>query len=186
MSVITSELFQGCSEQGEFIAPGLSRDEIKDGALHASSHVWNVRRHDEVCEIMLQRRAHDKATWPGFWDISAAGHVDFGETPLQAVKREAKEEINVVLDDDQLSLLFVRKDWMAFQEFVENEYRWVYLYDWHDERTDLFDGEVDELKWVSFEQFFEMIKNPDRHKLVNQGEGYFNTLAGYLTSYANH
>lgn len=187
MSVRKEELFQGCSEQGEFTDAGLRREQIKEGALHASSHVWIVRRRDgSGCEVLLQLRAHDKPTWPGFWDISAAGHVDFGESPLSAVKREAEEEISLLMSDVHLNLLFVRKDKMMFNDFIENEFRWVYLYEWQDEQTELLDGEVEKLEWVSFEQFFEMTGNPDTHRLVNQSVGYFNSLNGYLTTYADH
>lgn len=180
------ELFQACSEQGELTVPGLSRQEIRSGALHASSHVWIVRQGAEGSEILLQLRAYDKATWPGFWDISAAGHVDFGETPLDAAKRESKEEIGVELVGVRLRLLCVRRDLIAFHEFVENEFRWIYLYEWQQEQAELLDGEVEELEWVSFARFFEMIQNPDESKLVNQGKGYFETLAGYLAAYENH
>ncbi len=59
---------------------------------HKSVHVWIVNdRH----EVLLQLRAPQKKSFPNKWDISVAGHVSAGETPLQAAKREFQEELGI-------------------------------------------------------------------------------------------
>ncbi len=181
------ELFQACSEQGELISPGMSKKGVIDGGLHASSHVWIIRRGDnDDVEVMVQLRARDKRTWPGHWDISAAGHVDFGETPLEAAIRETKEEIGVSLDGSSLSLLFARRDRLQFEDFIENEFRWVYLCEWRGGRTELQKSEVEQLKWVPLDTFREMVQSPSAYALVDQGEGYFESLVRYLVAYESN
>ena len=46
-------------------------------------------------EILLQKRSKTKDTHPGFWTISASGHVGKGESYEQAAKREMFEEIGI-------------------------------------------------------------------------------------------
>lgn len=50
---------------------------------------------DEKGRILLQLRTKKKETFPDYWDISAAGHVDAGEDYLVAAKRELKEELGI-------------------------------------------------------------------------------------------
>ncbi|PIY69522.1 NUDIX hydrolase [Candidatus Roizmanbacteria bacterium CG_4_10_14_0_8_um_filter_39_9] len=46
-------------------------------------------------EIAFQKRSMTKDTSPGFYSISASGHVSKGESYLQAAVREMEEEIGV-------------------------------------------------------------------------------------------
>ena len=46
-------------------------------------------------QILLQKRSKHKDTFPGFWTISASGHVTYGQTYEQAAKREIEEELGI-------------------------------------------------------------------------------------------
>jgi len=46
-------------------------------------------------KILLQKRGPNMATYANCWDISAAGHVDEGETYLVAARREVREELGL-------------------------------------------------------------------------------------------
>jgi 16S rRNA (adenine1518-N6/adenine1519-N6)-dimethyltransferase len=46
-------------------------------------------------ELFLQKRSIWKDRNPGLWDSSAAGHVDSGETYLEAAEREFREELGL-------------------------------------------------------------------------------------------
>lgn len=48
-------------------------------------------------EIFLQKRAMNKEAFPGYWDTSAGGHVSGGESLMEALRREAREEIGIEL-----------------------------------------------------------------------------------------
>ena len=53
--------------------------------------------------ILIQKRAETKQTSPGKWDLaSVAGHVNFGETYIEAIIRETKEEIGLELSPDDI------------------------------------------------------------------------------------
>ena len=46
--------------------------------------------------ILLQRRSETIKSYAGLWDQAAAGHVDVGETSLNAALRELHEELGVM------------------------------------------------------------------------------------------
>jgi 8-oxo-dGTP diphosphatase len=52
-------------------------------------------------EVLLQRRQRT-GFMDGYWAASAAGHVEFGEPCTTAVVREAREELGIVLAEDDL------------------------------------------------------------------------------------
>ena len=53
-------------------------------------HVFNSKG-----DIYLQRRPDWKDIQPGKWDTAVGGHVDYGETPEEALLREVREELGI-------------------------------------------------------------------------------------------
>ena len=78
----SEELWQEYGSNGEPTGRALTKSEARSGILHGVAHVWIWRLGSAGPEVLLQVRAKDKATWPDYLDISAAGHIDFGEAPL--------------------------------------------------------------------------------------------------------
>lgn len=60
--------------------------------MHRSVHVVLLNSDNH---IFLQQRAWNKDSEPGKWDTSSAGHVDPGESPLEAAERELNEELGL-------------------------------------------------------------------------------------------
>ena len=54
---------------------------------HRSAHVWVFDK--ERNRVLCQKRSEKKDTFPGMWDISAAGHIEF-DPETQARKRRRK------------------------------------------------------------------------------------------------
>ncbi len=71
-----------------------------DGSWHRAVHVivWNAPG-----QILLQKRAAAKASFPGFWDTSVGGHVGAGETYLATALRECAEELGIEISEQNLS-----------------------------------------------------------------------------------
>lgn len=87
------ELFPIVDEEGRVIGEA-TRGECHNGSklLHpvVHLHVFNSRG-----EVYLQKRPEWKDIQPGKWDTSVGGHIDFGETPEQALVREVGEELGI-------------------------------------------------------------------------------------------
>ena len=76
------------------------------GLWHRTVHVWMRNRGGE---LLLQRRSLNKETFPGLWDISAAGHICAGDSSKEAAVREMQEEVGVSCDSEALRFLFTLK-----------------------------------------------------------------------------
>lgn len=60
--------------------------------LHPVVHLHVLNRSGE---LYLQKRSMSKDIQPGKWDTAVGGHVDYGETVLHALEREAREELGI-------------------------------------------------------------------------------------------
>lgn len=154
------ELWQDLLPNGEPVPEPRQRgQELPIGHVCASAHVWLWRSVSGRKEVLLQRRSASKKTWPGYYDISAAGHINFGETPLEAAQREAKEEVNLDIVADALKLIGVYrlygKKWRD-QRFID-ELQWVYIYKLENDQSISFaDGEVEAVRWTSLDELWQM------------------------------
>ena len=88
-----AERFPIVDEEGRVIGAA-TRGECHNGSrlLHpvVHLHVFNSQG-----EIYLQKRPAWKDIQPGKWDTSVGGHLDYGETPEQALVREVREELGI-------------------------------------------------------------------------------------------
>ena len=100
-------------------------DVHRDGDWHRCAHVWIVAPDNRV---LLQRRALVKESWPGLWDISVAGHVTAGESPVDAAIRETREEIGLTIAPGELTHIgTLRYRCILRDDYFENEFHHVYV-----------------------------------------------------------
>jgi isopentenyldiphosphate isomerase len=105
------------------------RSEIHSkGLLHKVVHCWIISKIYKEIWIYFQQRSYDKKDFPGLYDISAAGHINIGEDPDIAVKRETHEEIGIVIDSEKLKFIGSIREKMHLENFYNNEMCEVYLY----------------------------------------------------------
>ena len=96
------------NEVGRYVRTA-PRDEVHErGEWHRVFHCQIVTLRDGVPTAVLQQRSRSKAAFAGLIDISAAGHLAAGETPLEGV-RELEEELGVSPASADLVPLGVRR-----------------------------------------------------------------------------
>ncbi|MCM3630382.1 NUDIX domain-containing protein [Paenibacillus glycanilyticus] len=71
------------------------------GYWHRSFHCWLTRREENRRFVRFQLRQTGKDTYPGCYDITAAGHLTAGET-VEDAAREIEEELGVAARFEEL------------------------------------------------------------------------------------
>ena len=129
------EIFPIVDEDGTVVGKA-TRGECHNGSrlLHAvvHLHVFNARG-----DVYLQKRPEWKDIQPGKWDTAVGGHIDYGETPEEALRREVREELGITVFEPQ----FVGK--YVFDSKRERELVYVNRTVYNDEiypSTDELDG----------------------------------------------
>lgn len=88
------EWFPLVTPEGEVIGKA-TRRECHNGSklLHpvVHLHVFNAKG-----ELYLQKRPMHKDIQPGKWDTAVGGHIDYGETVEEALRREVREELGII------------------------------------------------------------------------------------------
>ena len=78
------------------------------GLWHRCFHCWICGSDPGGSYLLLQRRAATKDTWPGYLDVTAAGHLAAGEETLDGL-REVEEELGLRIESDRLVPLGTRR-----------------------------------------------------------------------------
>jgi isopentenyldiphosphate isomerase len=99
----------------------------KQGLWHQTFHCWIVGQRDQHRFVVLQLRSSTKKNYPNMLDITAAGHLEAGESPTDGV-REIEEELGVKVSPERLVSLGIKHDVMDEPNGVRNrEFSHVYL-----------------------------------------------------------
>ena len=110
--------------------------------LHPVVHIHII---DRYSRIYLQKRSMKKDIQPGKWDTAVGGHVAYGEALLEAVHREASEELGFT----DFNPIFLET--YLFESEIEKEMVNVFAavgsYDLRPDRD-----EVDEGRWWPVEE----------------------------------
>ena len=90
--MMSEPLVQITDKQGRVIEHASMSDAFKRQLVR---HTVYCLLSNKNGQFLLQRRSSNVPNYPGFWEASAGGHVDEGETPSQAAQRELAEELGL-------------------------------------------------------------------------------------------
>ena len=131
----------------------------KTGLYHATVHIWFYTTKGS---ILLQQRASSKIIYPLLWDVSVAGHIDAGEGFTTAAVREIKEEIGLIVDENDLVKIGV---FTSFQKYgtgiIDNEFHHVFITELKVDVDKLIcqKEEVEALKLVTTETYYNLLND---------------------------
>ena len=90
---IATEMIDVVNEENKIITSVPITDIYKKKLSHRIVHVLVIN--PETYDIYLQVRSEDKSFLPGYYCTSAGGHVQAGESYIEAARRELKEELGI-------------------------------------------------------------------------------------------
>lgn len=132
--------------------------------LHTSGKwhkVVGIIIYDFNNRILIQRRSLKEISSPGKWDIAAAGHVNSGESEIEAIKRELFEEIGLNLEDNQIKYFMSYKKEVSNETVNKKHLEDIYISQISPININEFKiqkEEVEEVKWVSINELKDMMK----------------------------
>ena len=131
----------------------------REGRWHKSVHVWLT----DGKNVLLQLRAPQKKSFPNKWDISVAGHVDAGETPLQAAQREFYEELGIPWDLGDIDYDCVLKSGTIENNQPAKEFLYLYFVNKKIDLTQLNlpPQEVAAVKYMPYSEFITEFMKDD-------------------------
>lgn len=156
----------------------------RDGLWHRSTHVWIVAR--DARAVLLQKRSREKDTFPGRWDVSAAGHISAGAESASTARRELEEELGV---DGELEFLFTARAEARGSaggvDFVDREFQDVYVFSDGAvavEAVVVQPEEVDEVRYWPVDEYRAALLGGDE-RFVPRSPHYLEQLLPWFDTY---
>ena len=147
---------------GEIVSRTLAHTK---GIRHRTAHIWIVRRENEHFQVLMQKRAISKDSFPGKYDTSSAGHIQAGDEPLASGLRELAEELGLHAKPEDLAFAGCIHGNFAEEFhgkiFRDNEIAFVYVYQQpvDIETLVLQKEEVESVRWFDLEETYRNCRN---------------------------
>ncbi|MGP4069657.1 NUDIX hydrolase [Halobacillus sp. B29] len=131
----------------------------REGDWHETFQCWLYEMDSEgqVC-LFFQKRAADKAEFPGLYDISAAGHIEAGENIIQAGRREIHEELGISLWKEDLKSIGTYKEVLISDTLKDRELCRVYISPYPGEKDFSLGYEVEDLVRIEINGFKQVLE----------------------------
>ena len=107
-------------------------------------------------EILITQRSKNKMVLPGKWECNG-GAIDAGETPIEGLEREIREELGIVLDREKI------KYYKTVIKDDKHNIKDIFIYKDNIDINNLefSDNEVSAAKYVTIEEYMDMFNAGD-------------------------
>lgn len=141
------ELVDLLNNRKELIGETCERNAVPEGKYRLSIHIWIV---NDKNEMLIQQRSASRKMFPNMW-TNTGGACIAGETSIETVFRELREELNVIPNIDDLELIasYKRK-----KDYVDV---WLLRQNINIKDLKFNDNEVQAAKWVSIEEWKKLL-----------------------------
>ncbi|WP_419211783.1 NUDIX hydrolase [Maribacter sp. X9] len=176
------ELIDILTDNGEPTGTRAMKTEAhRKGLFHPTVHIWFYTSDGK---ILLQKRAENKDTHPGLWDVSVAGHIGAGENILDSALREIAEEIGLSISETALQKIGIFKSVQKHSEsLIDCEFHHTFLSElkFPLEKLTKQESEVNDLKLLSIKKLEDELLHPDKSKIyVPHSQTYYSTIVSEI------
>lgn len=145
---------------------------MRPGEYHLVVHIWVV---SDEGKFLIQQRSKDKKLMPGEW-AATGGSAISGETSFCAAQRELLEELGINCTQRFCKKMARIKKRNSFVDV------WFTKSNADISALMLQSSEVAQAKWVTEDEFREMVDNGEFH---NYGKEYFEMIFRFAKEYRN-
>lgn len=172
------ELFDIRTPDGEKTGVVRERGVVhRDGSLHGTAHIWIVRENEQSgYDVLLQKRSMKKDSYPGCYDISAAGHMAAGDDYLETAVRELYEELGVEASVSALEFVSFRTGYFEGEfdgkPFRDHEISALYVYrkPVEIENLKLQEDEVESMRWMDYAECLQHVREETLDTCIREDE----------------
>lgn len=100
---MNDEVFDVVNLKDQVVRQASRREVHNDHLFHRAVHILVTR---SSSQWILQKRSASKDLDPFLWTSSCSGHVDSGESYIDAAVRECKEELGIITENKSLIEIF--------------------------------------------------------------------------------
>ncbi len=153
------EKFDVLDENGNFTGEVETRQQCHNkGLWHRAVVIFIINSKGQV---LLQRRSKFKKLWPDMWDITAGGHVLAGEFGFEAAVREAKEELGIDIEKQDMTFIGSSISTNIKGEIINRHFNEYYIVNKDIDETNIKmqEEEVSAVKWMNKDEIVAKIKN---------------------------
>ena len=139
-----------------------TRNGVKTGGvLVRGQKMWPGIYH-LVCEVLVRHidgsylcmiRSREKPNYPLYPECTAGGSALMGDSPLDCIRRELREETGIVWEDFEEVSRTVRECYATIF------YSYLCTVDWPKDQIKLQEGETEAYRWLSEEEFIELLNS---------------------------
>ena len=123
-------------------------------------------------DYLLMQRSYDKPAFPGYFEATAGGAAQKGESPIEAAFRELREETGIVADK------LTELKHMLYKKMLC--YQYLCITDCDKKSVTLQDGETISYKWVSEKDFINFINSGEMIPTQKERHTEYFKQLGYL------
>lgn len=178
-----AELIDLLNDKGELTGKTTLKSHAhKKGLLHASVHIWIF---DDEKNVLIQKRASTKDTFPNLWDISVAGHISAGEEPVYSALRETKEEVGISITENQLHFIGTSTNKIHHREhLIDYELHHIYVcnINFNVENLKIQEEEVAEIKKTPLISLIKEIEKKT-NSFVPHGKSYYKKVFNKIANF---
>ncbi|MBF0541881.1 MAG: NUDIX domain-containing protein [Nitrospirae bacterium] len=107
---------------------------------------------DDTNKLLLQKRSMNKDVAAGLWDTSVGGHVDLGETTIEAICREINEELGINCPNPEFLYSYIHSN--------DFESELVYTYKYINNEKIIFNREeIDDVCYWDINELMNVLDN---------------------------
>ncbi len=119
---------------------------MEDRFKNSSAVMLMLMRKSETGEEILLQKRKNTGYCDGFYDFSAVGHVEANESMKMAIIREAKEELNIDIDINNIDFVTIIHKFDNGRIYYNGYFK---VMEWKGEPIIKEPDKNEELKWIS-------------------------------------